>query len=51
VIRRSLLAGAIALAALVVTAPAQATTQSVGGDTSGCVVIIPANIAVCIGRF
>jgi hypothetical protein len=51
VIRRSLVVAATMLAALVVTAPAQASTQSVRSDTNGCVVLIPANIAVCIGRF
>ena len=50
-IRRVLVVAATAVAALVVTAPAHAGPMAPTGDTNGCVLIVPAQIAVCIGRF
>ena len=49
-IRRLLVVAATAVAALLATAPAHAESRTVRSDTNGCVVIIPAEIAVCIGR-
>ena len=50
-IRRLLVVAATAVAALLSTTPAQAEPRAVRGATNGCVVIIPADVAVCIGRF
>jgi hypothetical protein len=48
--RLAVVAAAIAAAAAFATAPANATAAP-QGDTNGCVVIRPAQIAVCIPRF
>ena len=50
-IRRLLVVAATACAALLATAPAQAESRTVRSETNGCIVLIPADLAVCIGRF
>ena len=51
-IRRAALVAAVTLALGLVTGSADASSQVVvpRGDTNGCVVVKPAQIAVCIGR-
>jgi len=52
VTRRAAIIAAVALALGLATAPAEASSTTVlpRGDTNGCVVIKPAQIAVCLGR-
>ena len=48
--RLAVVAAALAAMAAFATAPADAALVKPRGDTNGCVVIIPAEVAVCLGR-
>jgi hypothetical protein len=48
--RLAIVAAALAASAAFATAPADASVIP-RGDTNGCIVIRPARVAVCLGRF
>ena len=48
--RLAIVAAAIAAAAAFTTAPADASLVAPRSDTNGCVVVKPAQLALCIGR-
>ena len=51
--RRAAIVAAVTMALGLLTGPADASGQGAlpRGDTNGCVVVKPAKIAICLGRY
>ena len=48
--RLAVIVATIAAAAAFASAPADASVVAPRGDTNGCIVIRPAELAICLGR-